>query len=227
MTEQDWLTYPGFYAMFEYVRPSMSDRKLRLFGCACCRRIFHLMTDERSRRAVDVSERFADGGAEQTELREAWDAASSILHDVGIPDPKEPWIVRDGTPCHAAYAASWAASVSIQAWEASTEAAKAIRSEARRAGIADGVDVVGNARREQGDLLCHFVGNPFRRVHAPDSCPSNVVQLAHALYDGQDCSFALHDALLEADYPDLADHFRQEKAHPKGCWVLDLILGNS
>jgi len=227
MTEQEWLSYPGFYAMFEHVRPSMSDRKLRLFGCACCRHIFHLMADERSRLAVVVAERFADGAARKAELQEAWDAASSILHDIGTPDPKESWIVRDGTPYHAAFAASWASSVSVQAWEASTESAKALRSEAYRAGIGEGADVVGDARREQAALLCHFVGNPFRPFRAPDHWPPTIVQLAGALYNGQDCGFALHDALLDAGYTDLAEHFRIEPSHPKGCWVLDLILGKS
>ena len=45
------------------------------------------------------------------------------------------------------------------------------------------------------------------------------------LYDGQDRAFALHDALLEAGHAELAEHFRQETWHPKGCWVVDLILG--
>jgi hypothetical protein len=51
------------------------------------------------------------------------------------------------------------------------------------------------------------------------------VQLADSLYEGQDCAFALHDALLEAGHAELAEHFREEKAHPKGCWVVDMILG--
>jgi hypothetical protein len=51
------------------------------------------------------------------------------------------------------------------------------------------------------------------------------VQLAESLYAGQDCSFALHDALLEAGHAELAEHFREETSHPKGCWVVDLILG--
>jgi hypothetical protein len=46
------------------------------------------------------------------------------------------------------------------------------------------------------------------------------------MYAGEDRSFALHDALLEAGHAELADHFRA-KDHPKGCWVLDLILGTS
>jgi len=61
-----------------------------------------------------------------------------------------------------------------------------------------------------------------RPYPAPPSWPSPVIKLAEALYAGEDCSFALHDALLEAGHPELAEHFAKE--HPKGCWVLDLIL---
>jgi hypothetical protein len=37
----------------------------------------------------------------------------------------------------------------------------------------------------------------------------------------------LHDALLEAGHPELAEHFQQEQWHPKGCFALDLILGKT
>jgi hypothetical protein len=60
---------------------------------------------------------------------------------------------------------------------------------------------------------------------APPSWPSTVVQFAGSLYAGQDCAFALHDALLEAGHAELAEHFREEKSHPKGWWVVDMILG--
>jgi len=52
-------------------------------------------------------------------------------------------------------------------------------------------------------------------------------QLAEPLYAAQDCCFALHDALLEAGHAELAEHFRQEQWHPKGCWVMDVILGKA
>jgi hypothetical protein len=42
-----------------------------------------------------------------------------------------------------------------------------------------------------------ILGNPFRPYPAPDHWPSIVVQLAEALYNGENCTFALHDALLE------------------------------
>ena len=80
-------------------------------------------------------------------------------------------------------------------------------------------------QKKLSGLLRHIFGNPFRPYPAPAQWPSTVVQLADALYNGQDCSFALHDALLEAGHADLADHFRQEEWHPKGCWVVDLVLG--
>jgi hypothetical protein len=80
------------------------------------------------------------------------------------------------------------------------------------------------ARAEHVWLLRHLIGNPFHPAAAPSSWPPLVSQLTAALYAGEDCAFALHDALLEAGHADLAEHFR-EAGHPKGCWALDLILG--
>jgi hypothetical protein len=59
----------------------------------------------------------------------------------------------------------------------------------------------------------------------PDSWPLPVTDLAVSLSAGEDCAFALHDALLEGGHAELAQHFREEQWHPKGCWALDLILG--
>src|SRR5574340_86155 len=61
------------------------ERVLRLYACWCARetpladgrRVWDLMTDERSRAAVEVAERFATGEATLKELRAASDAAWS------------------------------------------------------------------------------------------------------------------------------------------------------
>ena len=60
MTESEWnkCTDPVF--MLEFLRGKVNDRKVRLFSCACCRRIWHLLS-EQSRDVVMLAERYADG----------------------------------------------------------------------------------------------------------------------------------------------------------------------
>ncbi len=52
-----------------------NDKTLRLFACWCVRQVWDLLTDERSRNAVEVSEKFARGEATSEELAAARDAA--------------------------------------------------------------------------------------------------------------------------------------------------------
>jgi hypothetical protein len=56
--------------------------------------------------------------------------------------------------------------------------------------------------------------------------PATVVQLAEAVCDGQDCSFALHDALLDAGHTELAEHFRKPE-DPRQRSALIMILGRN
>lgn len=70
MTEAEWLASTDLVAMFNLLwwprsssTPETRNRKLRLFTCACVRRIWHQLTDPRSRQAIEVAERFADGVA--------------------------------------------------------------------------------------------------------------------------------------------------------------------
>src|SRR5437763_1554796 len=60
MTEADWLTCADPMPMLEYLKGKASDRKFLLFACGCCRRIWPLITDVRSRKAVEMMERHVE-----------------------------------------------------------------------------------------------------------------------------------------------------------------------
>lgn len=47
------------------------SRDLRLFAVWCARQVEHLLQDERSKHAIDVAERFANGEATEQELEDA------------------------------------------------------------------------------------------------------------------------------------------------------------
>ena len=79
MNETDWLICDDPTPMLRFLQErKTSERKLRLLTCACCRHIWDLMPDARSRTAVEVSERFADGKATPRELARARGAAVSV-----------------------------------------------------------------------------------------------------------------------------------------------------
>jgi hypothetical protein len=78
VTEAEWLACTDPTPMLEFLRTKITERKLRLFGVACCCRILHLMPDERSRRAVQVAEMFADGLLTDVEAEAAGNAAAEV-----------------------------------------------------------------------------------------------------------------------------------------------------
>src|ERR1700722_8175553 len=62
MTEAEWLTCTDPEVMLEFLRGKASERKLRLFACACCRElpVQRRLQNRNSRLLIEVAERFLD-----------------------------------------------------------------------------------------------------------------------------------------------------------------------
>src|SRR5688572_9583767 len=82
MTEDEWLTCTDPEPMRALMRDRLSERKWRLFACACCHLVRHLMTDPRSWDAVQTAEKFADGHTTEAELNAAVEVANAVYLDM-------------------------------------------------------------------------------------------------------------------------------------------------
>src|SRR5262249_5415044 len=79
VTPAEWLSCTDPQRMLRFLQGQARDRQLRLFACACCRRVWDLLPGPGSRAAVLVAERYADGLAGAQELRAAFDAARAEI----------------------------------------------------------------------------------------------------------------------------------------------------
>lgn len=204
MTEADWLGCTDPELMLDYLRGRTSDRKLRLFACACCRRIGHLW-DGRARNTVEVAELFADGVADQKKL----DAARQTIGGTSL-----------GTRAVTGGAAR--NTTEAEAWLAARNTARNAAWVAAHHSSASGI--WERERQLQAGLLRDIIGNPFRPAAPVTLTSIRPVALAHDVYEGKSNHELLRQALGEAGYKELAEHFGDNRVHPKGCWALDAIL---
>src|SRR5437660_343132 len=79
MTKHEWAVSDCPYTMFQFIRREASKRKLRLFAVACCRRIWLLLPEECCRKAIEVSEWYADQSATKEEISAAQGRAANAL----------------------------------------------------------------------------------------------------------------------------------------------------
>lgn len=246
MTETEWFTCPDPEEMIFFLRGCISDRKLRLFAVACCRRIWHLMTDQRSQKVVEVTERHIDGLASEEEwqaasraAREAWSDSSRLvvpfLYGHAEAFERTPEEQASAYVLHAATSAAWEISYGgINARPGYWSQAMALGT-AREAARALNEDYPRSPERcPQCDLLRDIAGNPFQEPTIVESAVIDwndgiVRRLAESIYsDGAfDRLPILADALEEAGCmdADILNHCCHPGEHARGCWVVDLILG--
>jgi hypothetical protein len=222
MTEEELTGGRGTWQLWEFVAATASPRKLRLFGCACVRRVFDLIPDRRGRLAVEVAERFSDGVATAAELREAYTAAGIAAGQRRRDD--------DFAGTHALLAGMSVADATQRAgWSASTEAAKAVRATNYGAGHWDR-DITASERPAQADVIRDIFGHLFRPVaFDPRWRTADAVGLARGIYEDRafDRLPLLADALMDAGCADeqVLGHCPSDGPHVRGCWVVDLVLG--
>jgi hypothetical protein len=215
MNIQEWLdsTNPEEMKSSLIQRGINDSRKLRLFSVACCRRIWFLLADERSRLAVEVAERFCDGGATNEERKAA-----------ALATPPGDYLSSFGLAARAAYL-----TIDERAFpSASGTTAKAVAwgCTTREAAItARHAEFVA-----QAELLRDLYGNPFRSTLVdPKWMTTDITSLAATIYDERrfDLMPHLSDALKKAGCADneILIHCQTRQDHAKGCWVIDALLG--
>ena len=214
----------------DFLKGKASERKLRLYACACCRHIWDLLLDERSRQAIDVAEQYADGLISEENL--------SIIHDGSLSARRNIKKTFGGySPIfNAARAADAIVGVSIESvlaaagWVASALANQAVPDPAS-GDFDDAHEAVWYFKMVQAcPSLRDIFGNPFRPVTInPAWLTPKVTTLAQTIYNDRafDRMPELADALQEAgcDNQDMLSHCRGPGPHVKGCWVVDLLLG--
>jgi hypothetical protein len=199
-------------------------RKLRLFACACCRRIWPLL-DRVGRSAVEVAERYAEGLATERELRAAHEDAYG---GVAGADPEDPSL-------QAANAVLWAtmpATSEIHLRGMAMHGADLVVLAEERV-RATGLSVSAEAVIPwQCRVLLDLFGNPFRAHWLDETCLAYegglVRRLARGIAEQREFERLpiLADALEEAGCADavILGHCREPGEHFPGCWVVDLCL---
>jgi hypothetical protein len=222
LTEKQWLKCSDPQAMLRHLGVKASDRKLRLFSCACCRQAWHFVRSKRLKEILPLLEDFADGNAKDRDRLRVNELGSAVLQSNRLDDMQqclggELWRASAKEPDRASgYLGELAAAAfGYAAGGAQKKFQKAKKAEQER----------------QVPLLRDIFGNPFRPV-AFDAAwrTTDVMLLARGIYDDRasDRMPILADALQDAGCTSdtLLAHCRDATAtHVRGCWALDLVLG--
>jgi hypothetical protein len=243
MTEAEWLSCASAWEMVRFIRGRTGkvslryrlgaerlERKQRLFLAACCRRIWPLLSDARSRRAVEVAERYADRAASGPELQAAHAAAAAAYHEaVRMPRTAAALATEAAAAVAQVEFALHGFNICMRGMDVAANA-PAARTASPDAPLGYDPDVLAGERAAQTGLVRDVFGNPLRPVQAEGGwLTTDVRGLASGIYEEQayDRLPILADALQDAGCadPDVLDHCRNSGPHVRGCWVVDLLLG--
>jgi hypothetical protein len=212
LNEDEWLTSADPSAMLDHLKGKVSDRKLRLFACACCRRMSPLVAHEDLRRGIETAEQYADRRATYQEM--VWAAKAAERAGCSLPRNERGWVN-----------AVWT-TTAMGLWYWLRPFGRTVRT-VRHLLSCDVEQAIHQAR-----LLRDIFGNPFRPPPAldPTWLTDRVVHVARGIYDERDFTRLpeLAGALEEAGCTDagILEHCREGGEHVRGCWVMDFLLAS-
>ncbi len=204
MTEAEWLESFEPDVMFASLlrsgnplRRRLTNRKRRLFICACCRHVPAFMNAEGALGTVDAVERFADGLSERLELQKALSAHA------GPRRLKHSDVLRQMTPTNVERVRARVESLSLDGLGERQFQAALLR------------DIFGNPFRPATIIPLWLT--PTVASLAQEMYYSRDFSAMPILAD------ALRDA--GCDNEEVLNHCRQPGEHCRGCWAVDLVLG--
>lgn len=227
MTEQEWLACTDPMPMQEYLRggQTASERKLRLVALAFSRRFLHLLSDERSRQAIELAERFVEGKVTHREraiiAAAAWEAVEAARREQ-----------KTGAEVAAALAAARIADSDSPLFAQRFGSSGEVGQQYAWSALRDSVFFTD--KKDQCACLRDVFGPfQFRPIIIDPAWLAwdvgTIPIIAQAIYDERafDRLPVLADALVDGgcDNADILNHCRIEGPHVRGCWVVDLILG--
>jgi hypothetical protein len=226
--------------MLAFLAGRATDRQLRLFACACVRHLGNLLSPHEE-SILRVAEEAAEGRADPGAVRRL-EAAARPASGRGPVWFAEVLLLPD------AIRLAWLAAQRVRRLRMAAIPHEAIRLKAPKnlLGLAgwrakwDEVEEsIAAANRAEAvwpsAALRDIVGNPFRPAPAVDPGVlswhgGTVPRLAQAISAERafDRMPVLADALEDAGCadPELLGHLRGPGPHARGCWAVDLLLGN-
>lgn len=234
MDQAEWGACGDPEAMIRHLGSSAGDRKLRLFAAACCRRVWPLLADQRSRDAVTAAEQVEAGTASEegrrVALRDAQAACVAWSRRYSFTDPR-------CFATRAAYQVISRTNLSVPHAARCTAEALAVGGGCRHPSHLTGHPRYLAERASQAAILRDVFGDPFSPAALEPACRTSTARsLAQAAYEHRtipgghldnDRLAVLADALEEAGCEDamLLAHLRSAGPHFLGCFAVDAVLG--
>lgn len=215
ITEAEWLSATTFGPLLRTASQLSSERKLRLFVCACARFFLPANPHPDLHRGLAVAEQMADGTASLAAIESTRELFGSLTY---VSDYE-----ARGFGGENSFAAAFVQdAVSPRVHQATRRAHGRLSDYEADLGLVNAQTVVS--------WLRDIFGNPFRPVKIdPTWLTLSVIELARTIYDERafDRLPILADALMDAgcDSEEIIQHCRGEGPHSRGCWVVDLVLG--